>query len=407
MNSKFKGIVIIIISIVTIMILQTSILAVEEENNQQNTNTTTNQQQGNTSNTTTKSQENTLKTTNTTNTTNKQKSTSTKTTGTTKKSNNANLKNLGIKPEDFKGFNPNTTTYNVTVSENLESVEIYATAANSKASITGIGKKNLEKGKNVENIVVTAEDGTQKTYTINIVRGGDTQEEANDTEETTEIKEGLSNIAISGVELSPKFDRSIYYYTAKYIGENEKLNIQAVPTESTYTVEIVGNENLQEGENIITILVSDQNAENIATYQITIEKSLVDNEKLTKEEQEKQKEEMKKILLLITGGILIIIIIAVIIIIKKKRNKAIAEEFSGMNYVEKDNSDKEKIKKQKINTEDAADKAKRQKNKEDEKEKLEKERAKKEFLNEYNSNKNKDYSSKVGENSKKKGKRFK
>ena len=47
------------------------------------------------------------------------------------------------------------------------------------------------------------------------------------------------------------------------------------------------------------------------------------------------------------------------------------------------------------------------KNKEDEKEKLEKERAKKEFLNEYNSNKNKDYSSKVGENSKKKGKRFK
>ena len=89
----------------------------------------------------------------------------------------------------------------------------------------------------------------------------------------------------------------------------------------------------------------------------------INNEGLKKTTQEPIR--LKKILLLITGGILIIIIIAVIIIIKKKRNKAIAEEFSGMNYVEKDNSDKEKIKKQKINTEDAADKAKRQKNKRD------------------------------------------
>ena len=43
-------------------------------------------------------------------------------------SSNANLSNLGIRPNDFSGFKPGTTTYNVTVPEDVESVEVYATA---------------------------------------------------------------------------------------------------------------------------------------------------------------------------------------------------------------------------------------------------------------------------------------
>ena len=86
------------------------------------------------------------------------------------KSNNANLSNLGIRPHDFSGFKANISSYNVTVPEETESVEVYAKAQDSKASISGTGNLSLREGLNVVSITVTAEDGTTKTYTLNIIR---------------------------------------------------------------------------------------------------------------------------------------------------------------------------------------------------------------------------------------------
>ena len=83
-----------------------------------------------------------------------------------KKSNNANLSNLGITPNDFKGFTPGTTKYDVEVPNDVESVNVYATKADKNAKVTGTGNKNLNEGLNTFNIEVTAEDGTtKKTYT--------------------------------------------------------------------------------------------------------------------------------------------------------------------------------------------------------------------------------------------------
>ena len=88
----------------------------------------------------------------------------------TNKSNNANLSNLGIKPNDFKGFKISTTSYNVSVPNDVENITIYATAQDKKATITGAGAQKLNVGKNELNVIVTAEDGTTKTYTINVTR---------------------------------------------------------------------------------------------------------------------------------------------------------------------------------------------------------------------------------------------
>ena len=79
------------------------------------------------------------------------------------KSSNANLNNLGINPNDFKGFKPGTTKYNVTVENNVESVEVYAKSQDSKAKVSGTGIKKLNEGNNALNVVVTAEDGTKKS----------------------------------------------------------------------------------------------------------------------------------------------------------------------------------------------------------------------------------------------------
>lgn len=359
------------------------------------------------------------------------------------KSSNANLSNLGIRPNDFSGFKPGTTTYNVTVPENVESVEVYATAAHSKATISGTGTKSLQKGANALNVVVTAEDGTTKTYTINVTREGEQEEEEEQpTVENTEIKNGLSNITIGDLELSPSFATDTYEYTVKYIGEDTSLNIQAVATDPSYTVEILGNEELKEGENIITILVADEEGNNVATYQVTVNKSLVDEEAIAKEEEEKQKEEQRKMLIIAGGVIALILIIVIIIVIKRRRNRAYAEEFSGIpfsgineedddnydedndfNYDYKMNNKLDNYKQEDediINDNDSSEEInndnslkennsennflKAQKNDE---ELTEKERAKREFLDGYNRQYEDDFEEERPRRSRKKGKRFK
>ena len=355
-------------------------------------------------------------------------------TTTEQESSNANLSNLGIRPNDFSGFKPGTTTYNVTVPEDVESVEVYATAQDSAATVSGTGSQTLAYGENTLSVVVTAEDGTTKTYTINITREG--EEETGETEGETEIINGLSNITIGDLELSPAFKKDVYEYTVQYIGENTSLDIQAVPTDPDYTVEILGNEDLKEGENIITILVADGEGNNVATYQLTVNKSLVDEEALAKEEEERQQQEQRKMFMIAGGIIALILIIVIIIVIKRRRNRAYAEEFSGVpfagindedeydndydNYDDDnqfDNYNEEPLNGQNefSQKEDNDDLQTEENNQEmsikldfdDSKEKEEKEKAKRDFLEGYNSDYTDEYEEDRPRRGRRKGKRFK
>ncbi len=301
----------------------------EQDNNQQTegtqeTQTTTTQQQQTTS----------------TNSGNSGTATTTK--KTTAKSNNANLSDLGITPNDFKGFKPGTTSYTVEVPEETETVNVYAKAQHSKATVSGTGIKKLEKGENKAEVVVTAEDGTKKTYTITINRLSGT-EEADTNEENGNLEDGngLVELKISDLALTPEFKTDIYEYSVKYIGTDTKLDVEAKPTSADYTIEITGNENLQEGENIITILVYQSNGENVATYQITVNKSLVDEEALAREAVEKQKKQQK----IIIGAVVGIIIVAIIVglIIKKIRDKKIEKEYNDAHYLEYEDDEDEEL----------------------------------------------------------------
>lgn len=341
-------------------------------------------------------------------------------------SSNANLSNLGIRPNDFSGFKPGTTTYNVTVPEDVESVEVYATAQDSAATVSGTGSQTLAYGENTLSVVVTAEDGTTKTYTINVTREG--EEETGETEGETEIINGLSNITIGDLELSPAFKKDVYEYTVKYIGENTSLDIQAVPTDPDYTVEILGNEDLKEGENIITILVADGEGNNVATYQLTVNKSLVDEEALAKEEEERQQQEQRKMFMIAGGIIVLILVIVIIIVINRRRNRVYAEEFSGVPFAgindedeydndydnydndnQFDNYNVEPLSEQNDNlqTEENNQETSTRLDFDDSKEKEEKEKAKRDFLEGYNSDYTDEYEEDRPRRGRKKGKRFK
>ena len=67
-------------------------------------------------------------------------------------------------------FAPDTTDYSLIVDNSVTSINVSANAADSNASISGNGKHQLAVGNNTINIVVSAEDATTRTYSINVVR---------------------------------------------------------------------------------------------------------------------------------------------------------------------------------------------------------------------------------------------
>ena len=101
----------------------------------------------------------------------------------------------------------------------------------------------------------------------------ETPVEEEPTEEVPAEVFGLSKLEIKNQTLSPKFDVETYEYTIGLKEDISSLEIEAVANNENATVEIIGNENLQDGENVITILVTNAETEEVATYQIIVNKN--------------------------------------------------------------------------------------------------------------------------------------
>ncbi len=86
-------------------------------------------------------------------------------------STNANLKDLSVADYSITpAFDKDTTSYTLEVPNEVETVTINASKEDGKASLIGDGTKELTEGLNKFEIVVTAEKGNKKTYTIEITR---------------------------------------------------------------------------------------------------------------------------------------------------------------------------------------------------------------------------------------------
>ena len=261
-------------------------------------------------------------------------------------SNDASLKNLGIRPNDFTGFKRATLSYDVTVPNDVGSVEVYATPNNDKATVTGTGKKELKEGKNTFEVKVTAEDGkTTKTYTLNITRQTAEETAAVNTEIPKEEDIiGLTDLKVKGFEITPVFDNSKYEYKLDIDKDLSELDIETKTSGDNIKVDIVGNSELQEGENVITLLVYNAEIDDTVTYQIIVNKKAVTNDNtsgidiseynsLTKEAQN----ELKKKIIIISGTVgFIIVAILIFIIAKAKINKKNNVKESKISKVNKD-----------------------------------------------------------------------
>ena len=254
-------------------------------------------------------------------------------TATANKSTEARLKNMGIKEKayDFTGFKRDRKEYSIEVPNKISELTVYATPVDAKAKVAGTGKVSLKEGDNTVTVTVTAEAGNTETYNLKIKRNTTAEDAAGPTEQqaTDNVSGafGLSSLDIEDVELNPEFDTEIYQYTVDLNKDLSSLEIETIATADDTTVEIVGNENLHEGENTITILVKNKKTNQTATYQITVNKNVASEEGKNEPAKEMNwlqpstwgKEE--KIKVIIMTVLIILIIIAIILKVKLVKEK--------------------------------------------------------------------------------------
>lgn len=223
-----------------------------------------------------------------------------------KKSDNAYLKTLTIEGQELiPAFNKETTSYTMQVTSDITELNINAEAEDEKASVSIQGNKDLKDGENKLTISVSAEDGTTKIYEITITK-------------SEKVALGLKSLKIKDTDIASTFKTDVYKYEIN-VKDVTKLDIEAAPSDETATIEIVGNEDLQEGENIITIIVSSKDGKEKVTYQIKA------NKIIAKVDTTKKQEIDPKIYLYVgIGVILLIALIIVIVYTIKHRNQ---EEF--------------------------------------------------------------------------------
>lgn len=193
----------------------------------------------------------------------------------TQKSNDSTLKSLTIEGcELYPEFSPETKEYSVKVGNDVTSVNIVATANDSKASCKLEGVyQDLAIGENTATVVVTAEDGSTNRYIIKITRGREALKLV-----TLKISYKDSEGNIKELKLNPELSEEIFEYKLEDLSYLiSKLDVEVIANLEDAKIEITGNEKLSEGENIITITItmpaeSEELEDEVLTYKIVVNK---------------------------------------------------------------------------------------------------------------------------------------
>jgi len=214
---------------------------------------------------------------------------------TTTKSSDATLKSLTSNVVDLD-FSKNKTNYTVNVDKTVTSLGLKATVNNSKAKVKITGDENFVTGNNIVKVVVTAEDGTTKTYTITVVKS----------------KYGhapLLDLEVKGYELSPEFEPDRYKYTVDAVGiTSVELDYKLADQDSKVVIE--GADNLKVGENIVKLTVTEKDG-TVTTYTITV------NVAPSADTVEEENNTIWLIIILIL--VLLIVAETIYIVVKKKK----------------------------------------------------------------------------------------
>ena len=145
-------------------------------------------------------------------------------------------------------FSPDVTNYTVTIPSDIDKLNIDCITNDKNAKVSITGNEDLKNKENaVIKITVTAEDGSQKVYTLNINKSNDI---INNKLLVLNVKEG---------DLSSDFDKDKYEYTVTVPKKTKKLTIDAVAEDKDSKIEYIGNKNLGSGRSVVLIKLTDKN----------------------------------------------------------------------------------------------------------------------------------------------------
>lgn len=203
---------------------------------------------------------------------------------TTLENSNSNLQVLRIDVEGMvPQFEKDLQEYYLNVPNTIQNLEVLAISENSNAMVEITGNTNLKDGLNDIIIQVTSADKSQsKRYTIHVTK----------TDNLELANTNLEILAVENVLLNPPFDTTITFYKVEVPNELQSLNVFAVPENEMASVEITGKENLQEGNNLVTITVTASNGFTKRVYRLEAYRRNLQEEKVYQEEQSKQKEDL-------------------------------------------------------------------------------------------------------------------
>ena len=253
------------------------------------------------------------------------------------KSSNNYLKNISTSLGTLSpAFNRSQTSYILSFPydfdyKTLEKISINAVKEDTKEKIEGTGVKAVKVGTNVYNLVVTAENGETRTYAIKLIKP-EISEDKNMRLATLK----LTYIDESGKSVELPLDKTFNAETFEYSLNVESI-VKSIKIDTTLPegsegikVSVSGNEDLQDGENVITITLVNEHddTENPkkTIYTIKVNKAAaVTAETAIMQPAEKTPEKkvnFKLIIGIILGIILLLIMILIILlIISKKQSK--------------------------------------------------------------------------------------
>ena len=115
------------------------------------------------------------------------------------KDSDATLKELNISPGSLnKEFKKNVKSYKATIPYYSKKLVIDAVTNSKKASVTVSGNKEFKVGSNKVKINVTAEDGTEYSYTITVKRMSEEEQLKDDMEKHRELRKDNGTIYTDG-----------------------------------------------------------------------------------------------------------------------------------------------------------------------------------------------------------------
>lgn len=200
------------------------------------------------------------------------------------KSNNSLLKIMRLNKEGtVPEFSPNINEYYFIAGLDINDLEVTAVSEAENANVKITGNQDLKEGLNKIQIEVTSSDNTSKSiYTINVTK----------TSNQSEANANLENLAIENATLEPTFDANILDYKASVASATDSINIFAVAENIKGKVEITGDTNLKEGDNIIKVKVIAPNGYTFKIYTVNVHRR---TEKEDKKLEQEQGENAKKL----------------------------------------------------------------------------------------------------------------